>query len=47
MIIQIVKLVNNCFNLELDCKKEAEPTIELLSYILQVLVDPSFKINKS
>ncbi len=21
MIIQIVKLVNNCFNLELDCKK--------------------------
>ena len=26
MIIQIVKLVNNCFNLELDCKKAGSTT---------------------
>ena len=46
MIIQIVRLVNNCFNLELDCKK-AGRTNNRTHHILQVLVDPSSKINKS
>ncbi len=42
MIIQIVRLVNSCFNFELDCKKQEEPIKELRSYRLQVLTDPLF-----
>ena len=47
MIIQIVRLVNSCFNYELDFKNRVIPITELQSYIVQVLVDPYSKTNKS
>ena len=37
MMIQIVRLVNNCFNLELELKKAGSTTTKLLSYMKQVV----------
>ena len=39
----MVRLVKNCFSLELDCKKSGKTKKELLSCKPQVVSDPSFQ----